>query len=167
MSVPALRQPKTINKVENKKPTPSQKPCVVPDTKDFLIITLKGGRKLVVSSDAYHGILTAGELYKCVFCEKEMVLDLLCKERHKTSQNHRKILENHPHVEDYKENLIRKLTSASHYCTICNVVVSSQYLFKHLETESHIKELQQACLRAESYKPNALQAEAFPPLPKK
>lgn len=113
MSVPALRQPKVIKQKEEAKITKKPTPSKLPIPQDFLIITLKDGKKLVVSSDAYHGILTAGELYRCVFCETEMVLDVLCKERHKSSQNHRKILENYPHVEEYKENLIRKVILTS------------------------------------------------------
>lgn len=102
--MPALRQPKLTEEKYEKPPLRH-----IPDNRDFLIVTLKGGKKLVVSSDAYHGILTSGGFYRCVFCEAEMILDLLCKERHKNSQNHRKILENYPHVEEYKENLIRKV----------------------------------------------------------
>lgn len=109
MSIPALRQPKIVPVDVKDSATNYVEP------QNFLIVTLKDGKKLVVSSDAYHGILTAGELFRCVFCETEMVRDVLCKERHKTSENHRKILESYPHVEEFKENLIRKVGSRSFY----------------------------------------------------
>ena len=105
MSIPALRQPK-ITRIEVKD---TDTPIYYAEPQNFLIVTLKDGKKLVVSSDAYHGMLTAGELFRCVFCEAEMVRDVLCKERHKSSENHRKILESYPHVEEFKENLIRKV----------------------------------------------------------
>ncbi|KAH9627731.1 hypothetical protein HF086_017274 [Spodoptera exigua] len=99
MSIPALRQPKTI---EEKIPTYNE-------PQNFLIVTLNDGKKLVVSSDAYHGILATGQLNRCVFCETEMVRDVICKERHKASENHRKILEGYPHIDEFKENLLRKV----------------------------------------------------------
>lgn len=102
MSVPALRQPKNSH-LEAKDPPPATNT----ELQNYLIVTLRDGKKLVVSSDSYHGLLTAGELFRCVFCETEMVRDVICKERHKTSENHRKILESYPHVEEFKENLIR------------------------------------------------------------
>lgn len=107
MAFPALRQPKNA-KIEEKIRTQ-----VFKEPQNFLIVTLKDGKKLVVSSDAYHGILTAGELYRCVFCETEMVRDVICKERHKASENHRKILEGYPHIDEYKENLLRKVCFVS------------------------------------------------------
>lgn len=102
MSMPALRQPK-INAEEKKT---AKYYC---EPQNFLIVNLNDGKKLVVSSDAYHGILTSGVLYRCVFCEFEMIRDVMCKERHKNSQNHRTILESYPHMADFKENLIRKV----------------------------------------------------------
>ncbi|CAB3238188.1 unnamed protein product [Arctia plantaginis] len=159
MSIPALRQPNLTKKDHEKTPFK-----LIPDKRDFFIVTLKGGKKLVVSSDAYHGILTAGGFYRCVFCESEMVLDILCKERHKSSQNHRKILENYPHVEEYKENLIRKITASTNYCTVCNVIVLSHFLQKHVLAEAHIKELNKALTRAESYKERISQSDEYPPL---
>ncbi|CAB3258143.1 unnamed protein product [Arctia plantaginis] len=93
-----------------------------------------------------------------------MVLDILCKERHKSSQNHRKILENYPHVEEYKENLIRKITASTNYCTVCNVIVLSHFLQKHVLAEAHIKELNKALTRAESYKERISQSDEYPPL---
>ncbi|KAJ8706651.1 hypothetical protein PYW07_012729 [Mythimna separata] len=159
MSMPALRQPKK-RPVEAKKSPPAskteQKKSNEPKKEplNYLIVTLRSGKKLVVSSDSYHGILTSGELFRCVFCETEMVRDVLCKERHKSSENHRKIVESYPHVEEFNENLIRKLNGADHYCTICNVVVTTYFLHKHIAGESHMDELQMAITRALAYKPN-------------
>ncbi|XP_035457659.1 uncharacterized protein LOC118281204 [Spodoptera frugiperda] len=147
MAFPALRQPKNA-KIEEKIRTQ-----VFNEPQNFLIVTLKDGKKLVVSSDAYHGILTAGELYRCVFCETEMVRDVICKERHKASENHRKILEGYPHIDEYKENLLRKLNTPGHYCTVCNVVVMLHYANRHILGHSHRLELDKAKGRALSYKP--------------
>ncbi|XP_047040051.1 uncharacterized protein LOC124644607 [Helicoverpa zea] len=147
MSVPALRQPKKVHIEEKRAPISYAEP------QNYLIVTLNDGQKLVVSSDAYHGMLTAGELFRCVFCETEMVRDVICKERHKSSENHRKILESYPHVEEFKENLIRKLSGGGHYCTVCNVIVTSHFIHKHISSDVHHRELQMALGRATSYKP--------------
>lgn len=165
MSVPALRQPKSVKvkKAENKKPPIT----IVPDLKDYLIVTLKNGKKLVVSSDSYHGILTAGEIYKCVFCAKEMILDVVFKEMHKNSPNHKKSIEKYPHVEDFKDNLVRTLAGSTHYCTICNVVVLSNYINQHIRAENHAIELEKAYNKAESYVPKRQPEQGFPPLKKK
>lgn len=111
MSLPALRQPKNIDVEEKNQKNKEHQTTATSycEPQNYLIVTLKDGKKLVVSSDAYNGIFTAGELYRCVFCETEMIRDVTCKERHKSSQNHRKILESYPHVEEFKENLIRKV----------------------------------------------------------
>ncbi|CAH1642701.1 unnamed protein product [Spodoptera littoralis] len=148
MSYPALRQPKNLKFNEK------SKTAVYNEPQNFLIVTLKDGKKLVVSSDTYHGILTAGELYRCVFCETEMARDVICKERHKASENHRKILEGYPHIDEFKENLLRKLSASGHYCTVCNVVVMTNYAYRHIEGYSHQVELDKAKGRALSYKPN-------------
>ncbi|KAJ8704840.1 hypothetical protein PYW08_012160 [Mythimna loreyi] len=153
MSMPALRQPKKCPVEAKAPPAANSEKRKIAEPQNYLIVTLRSGKKLVVSSDSYHGILTAGELYRCVFCETEMVRDVICKERHKTSENHRKIVENYPHVEEFSENLIRKLNGADHYCTICNVVVTTYFLHKHIAAESHSKELQMALARALAYKP--------------
>lgn len=100
---PALRQPKSLNKIQ--KP-PSN--LIITDSRN-VILTLKDCRKLVIPSDSYHGILMAGNLYKCVFCSTEIELNSQCKEAHMSTQQHLKCMEQHPHLEEYSENLLRKV----------------------------------------------------------
>lgn len=102
-SVPALRQPKFVTN-----PQEPKKKCL-PDVQ-YVIVTLKDEQKLVVSSDAYHGIITMGDVYKCVFCRVEMELDSSSKEEHKHLKSHLKLLEKYPPAEEYAENLIRKVS---------------------------------------------------------
>lgn len=105
MSVPtrALRQPRFVTH-----PREAKKKCILPDAQ-YVIVTLKDKEKLVVSSDSYHGIITVGDMYKCVFCQAEMVLESSCKDRHKKSNDHMKMLQKYPHVEEYAKNLIREV----------------------------------------------------------
>ncbi|CAH0731153.1 unnamed protein product, partial [Brenthis ino] len=144
MSAPALRQPKPLKLEENK----NRK---VVD-QQLIILTLRNGKKLVVSSDALHGIIMMGEMYKCVFCNVEIDLNA-CKERHKVIDGHKKFLENHPYIEELSENLVRQIDKTTCYCTICNVSTYTTTIMRHVKTEEHLHELNKAMLRATTYKP--------------
>lgn len=102
MAVPALRQPKKVVR---------EKPKIFLDDVQNVILTLKENKSLVISSDAYHGIIRGRDMYRCVFCCKDMELDIKLKESHKNSEKHKKVMENYPHEEDFGENLIRKVGS--------------------------------------------------------
>lgn len=95
-----MRQPKVIQQETEKH---LQKDDV------NVILTLKGDRSLVISSDSYHGIIKGREMFRCVFCKTEMEPDSKLKEAHKASNRHRCKVESYPHVEEYAENLIRKV----------------------------------------------------------
>lgn len=103
MSVPALRKPKSINTqlVDVKK--------LITFQPDFVIFTLRNGDKLVVSSDAYHGILTVEMEFKCVFCKVTMGLDCIYKENHKKSSKHLSLMNEHYFIESYSHNLIKQV----------------------------------------------------------
>ncbi|XP_063392149.1 uncharacterized protein LOC134677615 [Cydia fagiglandana] len=148
MSAPALRQPKMLNIV--RKP-PVNVQCFSDD--QSVILTLKDCRKLVISSDSYHGILMAGNMYKCVFCGSEMELDNKLKEAHKNLMTHKRCLERYPHLEDFSENLIRKLSNDSLYCSLCNVVMTTTAATRHVTTETHKDQLEKAEIKATTYKP--------------
>ncbi|CAK1592653.1 unnamed protein product [Parnassius mnemosyne] len=149
MSVPALRQPK-----RSKKTTPPKKSitCRKPE-KEYVILTLKDDKKLVVTSDGYHGIIKMESMYLCVLCETEIDLDDKCKAEHKNLESHLKTFEKFPHLEGFVENLVRQLNKNSCYCTICNVMVSTNFLMRHVEGEAHKQELERAGIRASVYKP--------------
>lgn len=101
MAVPALRQPKVLQQVSKN---------IENEDVQNVILTLKGNKSLVISSDAYHGILKGKEMYRCVFCRSEMEPDVKMKELHKNSSKHRMEVENYPHVGDFGDNLIRKVS---------------------------------------------------------
>lgn len=103
MSVPSLRQPKSINtQLGNvKKPNMYQT--------DFVILTLRNEDKLVVSSDAYHGILTVEMGFKCVFCMVAMGLNCTNKENHKKSSKHLAFMTKNPFIESLGQNLIKQV----------------------------------------------------------
>ncbi|XP_045509248.1 uncharacterized protein LOC123704791 [Colias croceus] len=148
MSIPLMRRPKQVEKnVEKNNNTISI------DTEDYMILTLKNGKKLVVSSDSYHGIITCSNIYKCVICNDEFNLAKDDKENHKRSHNHKQLMILYPHKEDFAENLIRQIESDICYCTICNVVVPTRTLMRHLSAEGHIAELKKAKLRSFTYQP--------------
>ncbi|XP_059050319.1 uncharacterized protein LOC131845293 [Achroia grisella] len=142
MAVPVLRQPK-VQQHEKSKP--------FNDTAD-VIITLKDQKKLVVSSDAYHGILMSSDMYKCVFCDSDMHRDAAYKEQHKNTDKHKENLRNYPHVDGYDENLVRKLNKDTWYCTICRVTVSTSCLSRHINSYGHREELKTAIRKATAYK---------------
>lgn len=103
MSVPALRQPKFINtQLEDVKKT-------IMFQSDFVILTLRNEDKLVVSSDAYHGILKVEMQFNCVFCRVSMGLDHIHKENHKKSSKHLSFMNEHPFVASFCHNLIKKV----------------------------------------------------------
>lgn len=103
MSVPALRQPKIINtQLKNVKKTIMFQP-------DFVILTLRNDDKLVVSSDAYHGILNVEMEFKCVFCGLTIGLDCTQKEKHKKSSKHFTHMMEHPFIESFCQNLIKQV----------------------------------------------------------
>ncbi|XP_050360388.1 uncharacterized protein LOC126780159 [Nymphalis io] len=141
MSIPVLRKP-NLSKELNKKKVDQQ----------FIILTLKNGMKLVVSSDSFHGIIMIGKIYKCVFCEVE-IESPACKERHKTSDEHKNVFNKYPYIEELAENLIRQVNKINCYCTICNVMMSSVSAMLHIRTDEHINELNRAILKADTYKP--------------
>lgn len=100
MALPALRQPKIILSQDNSRQT-------LPLDKEYVIITMKGDRKLVVSKDSYNGILSTGGFYKCVFCGTLLDLKRAAKENHIRSGDHGKTMAKYPHVEEFSHNLIR------------------------------------------------------------
>ncbi|KAL4704480.1 hypothetical protein ACJJTC_007875 [Scirpophaga incertulas] len=142
---PALRQPKII--VEEKRKN------VVNDVPN-VILTLKNKESLVITSDAYHGIIMGREMYRCVFCKMEIELNSKSKELHKNIAKHKKILEDYPHLEDFGQNLIRKMDKSSYYCTLCTVIVSSMLVFRHTSSESHIQQLKRAISKSSTYTPS-------------
>lgn len=100
--MPALRQPKVaLDHVKVHKSLP-------PDT-SYVILTLKGERKLVITVDSYNGILSMGDIYKCVFCGTLLALQQAAKEKHISSLVHTRTLEKYPHVDEFSHNLIRKV----------------------------------------------------------
>ncbi|XP_038220456.1 uncharacterized protein LOC119838549 [Zerene cesonia] len=143
MSIPVLRRPKQVEKNNN----------IIIEPEDFMILTLKNGKKLVVSSDSYHGIITSSNIYKCVICNEEFSLAKGDKEKHKKSHKHKQLMILSPHKEDFAENLIRQIETDICYCTICNVVVPSRTLTRHLSAEGHTTELKKAKLRSFTYQP--------------
>ncbi|XP_026325701.1 uncharacterized protein LOC113234569 [Hyposmocoma kahamanoa] len=148
MSVPALRQPKFTNtQLKDVK-----KPIILQP--DFVILTLRNKDKLVVSSDAYHGILTVEMEVKCVFCKVTMDLDFVHKENHKKSSKHLALVREHPFIETFSQNLIKQLNCDNFYCTICNVMVTAPFLKRHIMSEVHMQELQKAEARALNYTPS-------------
>ncbi|XP_046976175.1 uncharacterized protein LOC124542261 [Vanessa cardui] len=142
MSRPALRKPK-FSKESDKKNVVDQQ---------FIILTLKSGMKLVVSSDSFHGILMIGKTYRCVFCDVEIETAAF-KEQHKNLVGHKKLLNKFPYVAELSENLIRQINKIDCYCTICNVTTGSVSVMLHIRTDEHINELNRAILRADTYKP--------------
>ncbi|XP_026749582.3 uncharacterized protein LOC113510330 [Galleria mellonella] len=140
MAVPVLRQPKLKQ----------EKSKIVMDIPN-VIITLKDKTRLVVSSDAYHGILMASNMYKCVFCRTDMDLDMVYKEQHKNTNTHKENLKNYPHIDGYDENLVRKLNKDMWYCTICQITVATSCLSRHINTSSHCEELRKAIVKATAY----------------
>lgn len=103
MSVPSLRQPKVIKtQLEDVKETFMFQP-------DFVILTLRNEDKLVVSSDAYHGILTVEMEFKCVFCRVTMGLDSVQKKNHKKSSTHLTLMNENPFIESFSQNLIKQV----------------------------------------------------------
>ncbi|CAG9790487.1 unnamed protein product [Diatraea saccharalis] len=144
MSFPALRQPNIIVQEKSKK---------IENEIQNVIVSLKNNKNLVVSSDAYHGILMGRNMFRCVFCRAEMELEFKFKDAHVNSQKHKKVLENYPHTEEHGENLIRKVDKISYYCTLCNVIVSNPFLIRHIGSEVHSQELQKAVTRALIYEP--------------
>lgn len=101
--MPALRQPKpviSIKKIDT----------ILPPDKNYVIVTLKGERRLVVTADSYNGILSMGRFYKCVFCETILEREHeAAKEKHIRSEKHCKTLDKYPHVDEFSHNLIRKV----------------------------------------------------------
>ncbi|XP_073966584.1 uncharacterized protein isoform X2 [Choristoneura fumiferana] len=95
----------------------------------------------------------AGNMYKCVFCGTEIELNSKSKEAHMSSQKHLKCMELHPHLEEFSENLLRKLSYNDMYCSICNVVVTTQFLARHVSSDTHKDLLQKAEMKATTYKP--------------
>ncbi|XP_063836297.1 uncharacterized protein LOC135085428 [Ostrinia nubilalis] len=135
MALPALRQPKKVIR---------EKPKILLDDVQNVILTLKDKKSLVVSSDAYHGILRGREVYRCVFCSKDIELDVKIKEWHKDSEKHRKVLEGYPHDDGFGENLVRKLAEDLYYCTLCRVIVPAPFITRHIMTEAHTSEMDKA-----------------------
>lgn len=95
----------------------------------------------------------AANMYKCVFCAAEMELDNKLKDAHKNLMTHKKCIESYPHLEDFSENLIRKLSNNSFYCSLCNVVMMSSAATRHVSTETHKEQLEKAEIKATSYTP--------------
>ncbi|KPJ20212.1 hypothetical protein RR48_01780 [Papilio machaon] len=96
--IPALRQPKQVNKPKKLKKFDD----------DYVIITMKDNKKLVVSSDGYHGIVKMDEKFVCVLCDYKINLDEKLKADHKVKKTHLKALTLFPHVESFRDNLIRQ-----------------------------------------------------------
>ncbi|XP_048480139.1 uncharacterized protein LOC125489189 [Plutella xylostella] len=148
MSLPPLRQPKHFQY----KPLEHSKQKEVSKTPvDYVIVTLKSDSKLVVASDAYHGILMVGGMFKCVVCDVSME-NMNIKDLHKLSPQHKKKLMECPHLEDFSIHLLRQVNPDNYYCTICNVVVSKYITVRHVSTEAHKEELNKAKNRAAFYK---------------
>ncbi|RVE47211.1 hypothetical protein evm_008179 [Chilo suppressalis] len=143
-AIPALRQPNTLIEEKSKK---------LQNEEQNVILSLKSDKSLVISSDAYHGIIMGRNMFRCVFCRAEMELDFKCKDAHVNSQKHRKVLENYPHLEVHGDNLIRKADKENFYCTLCNVIVAKPFLLRHLGSEIHNQELEKALIRSSIYKP--------------
>ncbi|XP_047542781.1 uncharacterized protein LOC125075187 [Vanessa atalanta] len=141
MSTPALRRPK-FSKGSDKKNVVDQQ---------FIILTLKNGMKLVVSSDSFHGIVMIGKTFRCVLCDVE--IETAFKEHHKSLVEHKKLLNKFPYVTEFSENLIRQINKINCYCTICNVTMGSVSVMLHIRTDEHIHKLNRAILRADTYKP--------------
>ncbi|CAH2083402.1 unnamed protein product [Euphydryas editha] len=141
MSKPALRKPKILH--QSKKKHVDQK---------FIILTLKNKTKLVISCDAFNGIIMIGDKYKCIFCDVDMQM-YTSKEQHKELFEHKKTLKNYPYIEELSENLVRPLNKINSYCTICNVMTSALSIKRHIKTDEHINELNRALMRASTYKP--------------
>ncbi|XP_053622918.1 uncharacterized protein LOC128682301 [Plodia interpunctella] len=144
MAIPALRQPKLSGKLQDFSQT------VAEDYKN-VVVTLKDNRKLVVSANAYQGIVKAREMFKCVFCGTDMELDEKYKDNHIDSASHKERLRAYPHMDEFGENLIRKLNNNIHYCTICNIVMASPFLMRHITGLSHTTELDKAMIRGTAY----------------
>nr|XP_004922268.1 uncharacterized protein LOC101744204 [Bombyx mori] len=142
---PPLRRPKCITD-----PNEKAKKCV--SEKQYVIVTLKNNNKLVVSSDGYHGLIIAGSVYKCVFCNREMDLDHAYKEYHKKTAGHLKAMTSNPNMEDYGENLIRNLRGNGYYCTICNIILPNPVVDQHLKSDTHTSELGRAVASVNAYK---------------
>ncbi|XP_050676896.1 uncharacterized protein LOC126973600 [Leptidea sinapis] len=119
---------------------------------DLLILTLTNGKKLVVTSDKYYGIISL-DMYKCVLCKKEFEFNYSNKEFHKKSNKHKKLLATYPHIVEYAENLIRQLDPETNYCTICGVCMSSKVVKRHISTEAHKTGINKASARSFQYKP--------------
>ncbi|VVC91300.1 unnamed protein product [Leptidea sinapis] len=130
MSVPVLRRRRQLAKLQNI------------SENDLLILTLTNGKKLVVTSDKYHGIISL-DMYKCVLCNKEFEFNYSNKEFHKKSNKHKKLLATYPHILDPETN----------YCTICGVCMSSKVVKRHISTEAHKTGINKASARSFQYKP--------------
>ncbi|CAK1554256.1 unnamed protein product [Leptosia nina] len=117
-----------------------------------MILTLKSGKKLVVSSDSFHCVLTISNTFKCLICEAEFKC-YSSKEKHKTTELHKKRLALKPNLEEFPEDLIRQLDAETCYCSICNVVIPTHSLMRHLSGEGHSTELNKAKKRSFNYKP--------------
>ncbi|KOB77974.1 Uncharacterized protein OBRU01_00405 [Operophtera brumata] len=103
MPMPALRRPKVVLSHEKAQ-------ISLPRDKNYVIITLKGDRKLVVTEDSYNGILSMGGVYKCVFCDALLALQQAAKVQHISSLHHSRTLEKYPHVDEFSHHLIRKVS---------------------------------------------------------
>ncbi|XP_013188952.1 uncharacterized protein LOC106133688 [Amyelois transitella] len=144
MAIPALRQPKLSGNLDD-----SSKIGV--GEAQNVILTLKDSKKVLVTSDAYQGIMKTKDMFKCIFCGIDMELDTNYKDNHINSAAHKHRMRTYPHVEDYGENLIRKLNSKLCFCTICNIVVLYPFLKHHIAGLVHTTELKKALIRATAY----------------
>lgn len=113
MSFPTLRQPKVLTAPQVTAQDTNNNKCPKKrlDNTELqnLIITLNEGTKLVVTKDAYNGIITAGDLYKCLFCSAEMDLDHTMKEVHVTSLKHQNALGRFQFSDEFPGNMIRQV----------------------------------------------------------
>ncbi|KAI5639326.1 hypothetical protein NE865_08186 [Phthorimaea operculella] len=147
MELPALRQPKFV-----KSSTINVKKRVNTDT-NYVILTLKNGTKLVVASDSYHGIVTEEEMYRCAFCATSVELEKKYLEFHKNSPKHRMMMADIPYIENFDDHLMRQLNKMESYCTICNVVLPTHTVARHIGTDTHTHEFDKATARGLEYKP--------------
>ncbi|XP_039762760.1 uncharacterized protein LOC120635706 [Pararge aegeria] len=146
MSLPLLRQPKT-------QVTLQQRTRQSQYEQQFIILTLKSSIKLVVTSDSFHCIVNVGDVFKCVLCNTNMDAEVELKEYHKTLAEHHRLLKIYPYLEELGENLVRQIDSTNCFCTICSIVTSVHYVSRHVQNDEHMRELNKAVLRAETYKP--------------
>lgn len=100
----------------------------------YVRITLrkKNNEKLVVSFNSYNTILSMGDNYKCVVCDKLLDLDENTKDLHISTADHRGTLDKYPHDDEFSQHLIRKVNQI-----FFQIKKVPTYLFIYLYIKGH------------------------------